>query len=316
MRPFVPRHTSYGAARRRAAHIRFMTDLLVTFSDQIVDRVALAAPGLVSLFPGQRAQRTGFAWGQNLVVTSEQNLPHEAEVPVLLPGGARAMARVAGRDNGTNVAVLALPIEAPALADAAPRVGALAIALGAAEGGATASMGIVHQVGPAWDSMAGGTIDHLVRLDLRLSGAAEGGPVLDGAGHLLGMSTFGPRRRVLVIPAATIRRVLPALAEGRAARGWMGVALQPVQLPPALAASAGRETGLLVSSLAKDGPAARAGVLPGDILLAVAGTAATHPRATARALGQHAAGQAVGLDLLRGGSPLHLSVTLEARPPA
>ena len=292
-----------------------MEQRLSAFSDQLADRVAHAAPGLVTLFPGTRAQRTGFAWGPNLVVTSEQNLPHETEVQIVLPGGGTATARMAGRDNGTNVAVLALPIEAPTMTDAVPRVGGLALALGAAEGGPTASMGLVHQVGPAWDSMAGGTIDHLVRLDLRLSAAAEGGPVLDGAGALLGMSTFGPRRRVLVIPAATIRRVLPALAEGRAARGWMGVALQPVQLPPALAETAGRETGLLVASLAKDGPAARAGVHPGDILLAVAGAAATHPRATARALGQHAAGQAVGLDLLRGGSPLHLSVTLEARPP-
>src|SRR6201999_2489453 len=113
----------------------------------------------------------------------------------------------------------------------------------------------------------------------------EGGLVLDGTGGLLGMSTAGPRRRALVIPAATIGRVLdPLLAEGRIARGWLGVGLPPVMVPDRLRATAGRDSGMMVVNLAADGPAANAGVLPGDILLDLGGTAVRHARALAAAM--------------------------------
>ncbi len=293
-----------------------MTQSLNTLSDGLADVVAAAAPGLVTLYPGTRAQRTGFTWQPGVVVTSEQNLPRDTEVAVILPGGARATATMAGRDPGTNVAVLKLAIDPPGLNDALPRTGGLAVALGSAEGEPVASMGMIHLVGPAWDSMAGGTIDRLIRLDMRLSPIAEGGPVLDAAGGLLGMSTFGPRRRVLVIPAATVRRVLPGLIEGRAVRGWLGLGLQPVGLPAAMQAAAGREAGLMVVSLAPRGPAEQAGVLPGDILLDVNGAAAPHPRAVARSLSTTAVGATVPLRLLRGGAPIDLPATVAARPAA
>lgn len=293
-----------------------MTDPLTTLSDALAGRVAAAAPGLVTIHPGARAQRSGFAWQDGVIVTSEQSLPTATEVPVLLPGGGRGTATLAGRDPGTNVAVLRLPLDAPRLADVEAHTGALALALGAGEGEPTAALGLVHRTGPAWDSMAGGVIDRMIRLDLRLSTAAEGGPVLDAAGGLLGMSTFGPRRRVLVIPSATVRRVLPGLLEGKRARGWLGLGLQPVGLPPAMEAAAGRNAGLMVLSLAPKGPAEQAGVLLGDILLDVDGAPAPHPRAVARALAASAVGRTVPLRLLRGGAPLDLPATIAERPAA
>ena len=293
-----------------------MTDPLIALSDQLAARVAAAAPGLVSIHLGTRAERSGFAWQTGLVVTSEQNLPTATSITVMLPGGASATASVAGRDPGTNVALLQLEIQAPPLGDATPATGALALALGSEAGEPTASLGVVHRTGPAWDSMAGGTIDRLIRLELRLSSRAEGGPVLDAAGALLGMSTFGPRRRVLVIPASTIRRVIPVLLGGAAPRAWLGLGLQPVGLPAALQAAAGRETALMVISLAPNGPAEQAGILPGDILLDVAGAPAPTPRAVARALAGVAAGQAAPLRLLRAGAAIELSATPAARPAA
>ncbi len=165
--------------------------------------------------------------------------------------------------------------------------------------------------------MAGGKIDRLVNLDIRLEPRDEGGPVLDGEGKLLGMSTLGPRRRVLVIPAATIERIMPQLlAGGRVAQGWLGLGLQPVGIPAALRPAAGREAGLMVISLAAGGPAEQAGVLPGDILLEVAGAAAPHPRAVARALSGDQVGRPVPLRLLRAGAPLELQATVALRPAA
>lgn len=296
-----------------------MLDPLLTFSDSLVARVAGASAGLASVHPGTSAQRTATLWRPGVLVTSEQGLPADATVPIVLADGSHAQATLAGRDPGTNVAVLRLELDGPMLpASADAHVGGLALLMGAAaDGGPTARLALVHRVGPAWDSVGGGRIDQLISLDARLSGPDEGGPVLDAAGGLLGMSTLGPRRRVLVIPSATVNRVLvPLLADGQVSRGWLGVGLQPVSIPAAWQASAGLETGLMVISLTAPGPAERAGVLPGDILLAVNGTAAPHMRAMARVLGSHSVGTGVTLRLLRSGTPIELPVTVSARPAA
>jgi len=296
-----------------------MIDPLLTISDALVGRVAGAGPGLASIHPGSRAQRTATLWQPGVLVTSEQGLPAEANVPVVLADGVRAQATLAGRDPGTNVAVLRVDLDGPALPEPAePRVGALTLLLGAAaDGSSTARLALVHRVGPAWDSMAGGRIDRLISLDARLSGPEEGGPVLDAAGGLLGMSTLGPRRRVLVIPAETVNRVLaPLLADGRVPRGWLGLGLQPVAIPAAWQGSAGSETGLMIISLVPQGAADQAGVLPGDILLAVDGVPARHPRSVAKILGGNSVGKTVALRLLRGGSLIEVSATVAARPAA
>ena len=141
--------------------------------------------------------------------------------------------------------------------------------------------------------------------------------MLDAAGGLLGMSTAGPRRRALVIPAATIERALdPLLAEGRIARGWLGVGLQPVMVPDSLRAAAGRDSGMMVVSLADGGPAAAAGVLPGDIMLDLDGTPVRRARALAAAMGPERIGQNVTVRLLRAGALQTLSVVIAARPAA
>src|SRR5919199_2707378 len=101
----------------------------------------------------------------------------------------------------------------------------------------------------------------------------EGGPVFEAGGGLLGMATAGPDRRGLVIPAATIDRVIgPLLATGRIARGWLGLGPQPVALDDDLAAQSGNRRGLMVMQVAPGGPAASAGLMPGDIIVDLAGT--------------------------------------------
>ncbi|HYZ62162.1 MAG TPA: PDZ domain-containing protein, partial [Acetobacteraceae bacterium] len=137
------------------------------------------------------------------------------------------------------------------------------------------------------------------------------------SGALLGMSTLGPRRRVLVIPASTVGRVVPQLVSGgRVKQGWLGLGLQPVGIPMNLRDEAGRESGLMVVSLAAGGPAEQAGMLPGDILLDVAGEPAPHPRAVARALAGEQVGKSVKLRLLRAGTALDLQATIALRPAA
>ena len=258
-----------------------------------------------------------------MVVTSRQALP-KAERYAVSPGGGEARAAtLAGDDPGTNVAVLRLEGDAAGAPALPPRAGEqqpgmLALVVGAGEHGRpNARLATVHATGPAWHSMAGGRIDRLLRLDGRLGQREEGGPVLDAAGGLLGMSTAGPRGRVLVIPHETVERVLdPVLREGRVGRAWLGLGLQPVEVPAALRDAAGRDSGLMVVGLASGGPSEQAGVLPGDILLAFDGVAVDRPRGLAALLGGERIGKEAELRLMRAGEVRIVGVTPAPRPAA
>jgi S1-C subfamily serine protease len=294
--------------------------IIDTLSAELADRLAEAAAFTVGIHSGQRP-RSGILWRPDVVVVSEQVLPDDATELAVVRGGTRIAATLAGRDPGTNVAVLKL--ESP-LDGALPhpeteplRAGSLALLVGAnASGDPTARLAMVHEVGAAWHSMAGGRIDALIQLDSRLA-ADEGGPVISLTGGLIGMSTSGPRRRTIVIPAATLERVVdPLLADGRIARGWLGIGLQPVMIPDSLRQSTGRDSGLMVVSLADGAPAATAGILPGDIVLDIDGSPVSRPRALTASLGSDRIGQAVALRVLRAGAVQTIAVTVAARPAA
>ncbi|HYZ25114.1 MAG TPA: S1C family serine protease [Rhodopila sp.] len=292
-------------------------DMIEQLSAALADRVAAVAGSVVRVATGRRAA-SGILWRPDVVVTSEQLLPGDLKDTEVRQAGQTIAASLAGRDPGTNVAVLKLasPLGGPPPAAAgAPRVGSLALLVGADDAGApTSRLALVHAVGGEWHSMAGGRIDSLIRLDARL-GNDEGGPVLSASGGLVGMSTAGPRRRTLVIPAATLARVIdPLLAQGSVPRGWLGVALQPVMVPDSLRAAAGRDSGLMVVGLAGAGPAEAAGMLPGDIVLELDGNPVSRPRGLAHLLGGERIGQPVSLRVLRAGALQTMTVTVGTRP--
>ncbi len=296
-------------------------DLIEQLSAGLADRVAAAAAFTVGLHGAQRP-RSGILFRPDVVLASEQTLPDDLTTLTVRRGSDSVPARLVGRDPGTNVAVLKLdsPLDgalARPLADAAgtPRPGSLTLLMGCdPEGGPTGRLAMVHQAGAAWHSMAGGRIDALIRLDARL-GADEGGPVVSLSGGLIGMSTSGPRRRTIVIPTATLDRVAdPLLTEGRIARGWLGVGLQPVMIPDSFRQATGHDSGLMVVSLASGAPAETAGLLPGDIVLDLGGVPVGRPRALAAAMGPDRIGQTMELNLLRAGALHTLSVTIAIRP--
>jgi S1-C subfamily serine protease len=293
-------------------------NVLTQFSATLAERAAAAGGLVAGIRMRGHSLRSGTLWRKDVVVASEQALPKAEEAEVLLADGGTFAARVAGRDPGTNVAVLRLdgaPEPAP-LAAEEPRPGAVVLALAAdGVGGVAVRLGAVHSVGPAWHSRAGGRIDRRIGLDLRLGRGEEGGPVLDAAGGLLGISTLGPRRRVLVIPAATVERVLePLLTTGRIARGWLGTAVQPVLVPEGLQSEAGQSLGLMIIGVTRDGPAAKAGVLMGDILIAVDGAGVGGSSRLAELLGPESVGRQVQLRLIRADKMQTLAVTVGARP--
>lgn len=289
-----------------------MPSTLSELSSALADLAGAHAPSLVSVH-GSRSVSSGFVWRDGFVVTAEEALPDEGEVAVTLAGGKTVPAVIAGRDPSTDVALLkaetgdAKPVT---LDGTSVSVGALALALGSREGAVTAAFGAVAFSGPAWRSMRGGEIDRRIELDLRLRSDAEGGPAVNSEGKAFGMAVLGPRRRALVIPAATIERVAGRLqSHGRIGRGYLGLALQPVKVEDGT-------SGAMAMSVDANGPGAKAEVKQGDVITAWNGEAVGDIRTLLRALGPESVGKTVSLKLLRGGEPLTLALTIGERPAA
>ncbi len=286
-------------------------DPLKQFSASLTGLVAAAARSVVSVH-SHRALSSGFVWKSGLIVTADEALAEEGEVAVTLAGGKRIAATVAGRDPTTDIALLRADAgDATAIAfDAAPpAAGALAVAVGGQDGYPVAALGIAAISGPAWRSMRGGEIDARIELDLSFRRQAEGGLALDSDGRAFGMTVFGPRRRVLVIPGATIARVAAQLeARGKVGRGYLGLGLQPVRL------DRDGGVGAMVMSVDADGPGAKAGVHQGDIIAALDGKPIGSVGLMLRALGPASVGTTVALSLRRGGDTCTVDLVVGERP--
>ena len=283
--------------------------------------VAGAAPAVLAVYGGGRRPSSGIIWQPGVVVTAEETIAPDSNsnLAVVLPGGNRVEARLAGRDPSTDIAVLRYDAPPPpqtfAAAPAATglQAGHLALAIGSAEGDPIAALGVVSFAGSPWQSRLGGHIDARVVIDARLPAIAEGGALVAADGSFIGMAVFGPRRRVLAIPAATIARMVPVILDkGHITRGYLGLGLQRVAVPAADGSQP--RHGAMVVTLDPAGPAKAAGIHQGDIVVAIAGAAVSGPRSLYHQLGPDAVGRTLRIDLIRAGSPVSVDVTIASRP--
>ncbi len=296
------------------------TNPLVAFSDHAGQLVERAAGRIVAVHGGGRRSTSGIHWRPGIIVTAEEALERDEDIKVTLPGGRLVEAALAGRDPTTDIAVLRFQPDGLAVAQTADagslRAGHVVLAVGNHQGGRS-------PVSASWRSRAGlGTAS--VAAPSTASSAstwcsspvAEGGALVDTQGRVVGMAVLGPRRRVLAIPTATIDRVVDQLlAKGHVFRGYLGAGLQPVRLGRAAgeAQPAGSGRGILVVSLDPEGPAARAGLLVGDIVTAWNAQPVDRVREVMRSLGPDSVGQAVDLGLLRGGAAMTLKIVIGER---
>ena len=289
--------------------------VLVEFSNALSAAAASARDYVAEIQIAGGHRRSGVLWKPNIVAVSEQVLPEASEYEVTV-AGRTGKARLAGRDPGTNVAVLRLEEDLPGRLPqfAVPSVGALSVVLGGGANGITTQLTTVRSVGGAWQSQSGGTIDHRIVLNGRLGAAEEGGPVLAADGAILGISTRGAAQQSLVIPASTVERIAHILLEkGSVERGWLGVSLRPVALPEALRPEGSQRVGLMVMDVGADSPAAKAGVVAGDILLSVGGSPATTFGKIVRQFGGNSIGKKVEITLARAGVHLTSEATIAPR---
>ena len=285
---------------------------LPDLSAALADLVARLAPSAVAIH-SDRSRSSGFVWRPGLIVTADESLSEEGAFSVTLQGGDTMAAHLVGRDPTTDIALVRVESDLlPFSLTASPvAAGALVLAVGAEDGTSTAALGVVSRASGPWRSLRGGAIDARIELDLRLRQSSEGGLVVDAAGAAIGMAVFGPRRRVLVIPTATIERVAPKLAaHGRIARGYLGLGLQPVTV------EGGEGSGAMIMSVDPQGPGAQAGLHQGDILVEWNGEAIRHVQSLLRALGPDSVGKTVTLGLRRAGDTQRVPLRIAERPAA
>lgn len=290
-----------------------MANELAALSSQLAGVVERAGQAVAAVHARPRFSSSGVFWRPGIIVTVDHAIRTEEEITVTLPDGADVPATLAGRDPGSDLAVLrvnAPNVMATVRAGSVPAPGNIVLTIGRShDSGVNATMGIVSAVSGLWRSWRGGRLDHYIRLDLTLYPASSGGAVIDIHGEAIGVASSALSRIAgVAIPATNVDRVVDQiLARGRVARGYLGVGLQPVELPD-------HQKALIVLSLEPEGPADKAGVLIGDVLISLGGRALADTEDIQAVLDVHEIGRVIEAEVRRGGVATKLAITVGERP--
>lgn len=297
-----------------------MANALTDFSNGLTAAVEKAGASTVLVDARKRYPASGIAYTEDLVLTADHVVTRDEDVKVLLPDGKSLVATVAGRDPGSDLALLRLSEKAltPAQTSQDVKVGQLVLALGRPSSeGMQASWGIVTSINGPTRTFRGGMLDQYILTETTPYPGFSGGPLINTDGEVLGLNTSGlTRGSSLTIPAKAGWHVAEALAQhGSVKRGYLGVRTQPVEISEAARQSLQREQehGLLVIWLEDGGPAHTGGLLVGDILVAIGGQPVGDPDDLFAALGSDTVGKPIAVEVLRGGRPETVQVKVEER---
>ncbi len=298
-------------------------DSLLALSNDLATAVERAGGATVAINARGRIPSSGVLWREGVIVSANHTIKRDEDITVMLPDGRAAPATLAGRDGGTDLAVLKLEaagLDAPEIGDTSSlKVGHMVLAVGrVGESGPSASLGVISAVGDAWRTWRGGRIDKFVRLDLTIYDGFSGGPLVDVEGRIVGINTSGlSRGSALTIPTSTVYRVVDELlARGHIARAYVGVAMHPVGLPDALKTRLNLpgHGGVIVLSVEAGGPADKAGLLIGDVIVALGATPVNDTDEVQAALIPERVGQSLSASVIRGGEQVQLEITIGERP--
>lgn len=295
----------------------------IAISNALADATEKAAANAVAVHTEPRGSSSGIIWRPGLIVTAEHALRRDEEIQVTLSTGNVVTATLRGRDPSTDLALLkceAATIAPPQFADSRTiRAGQLMLVVGRTRAsGPVAALGCVSLVANERRIWGGGALSPYIRLDVALQPTAIGGAVVDASGNIAGIAT--PKYALagaLALPVATVNRVVDALlTKGHIPRGYLGVALQPIRLPDSLRDAIKRQekTAAIVLEVEPEGPAHRAGVLIGDILIALNGKPIMRLEDVHAHLHGEQIGQSVNAEFLRGGTRRETSMVVVERP--
>jgi serine protease Do len=277
---------------------------------------------------GQKREQSGVGAGfiispEGDIVTNAHVVEGADKVTVTLADGTSLEARIVGTDPTTDLALIRVTSEValPHVGwgdSASLRVGEEVIAIGNPFGiGSTVTSGIVSALGRDINS---GLLDDFIQTDAAINRGNSGGPLFDAEGHVVGINTAiisptgGSVGLGFAVPSQTAKEVIADLADdGQVARGWLGVSIQPVTEDIAAAIGLERPGGVLISDVAEDTPAAKAGLRRGDVVTQVADTAVDGPRNLVRLVSLARPGTELRLSILRAGQPVDLAVVLGNR---
>ncbi len=296
-----------------------MSNSILDLSNAFADAVEKAGKSIVLVNARQRMPASGIAIETGLILTADHVVEREEEINVVLPNGAQVKASLAGRDPGTDLAVLKLETESawPAEKSHSARVGQIILALGRPSSqGVEASLGTLSAIqGPIRTQY--GSLDCFYRTDTTPFPGFSGGPLVDVEGSVLGVNTSGFGRGMsITIPTEIAWKIAAELAKnGSIRRGYLGIRSQVVELTPTAEANLKRKqaSGLLIIGLEKESPAEAGGLLVGDILAGINQQPVSDHDELFNNLSGEVIGKPTHVEVLRGGIPQTLLVTIGER---
>jgi S1-C subfamily serine protease len=267
----------------------------------------------------RRIPSTGVVWAKGIVIASHHAVERDENIRIGLPDGKEIGAELAGRDPSTDIAVLKaatdhLPV--PSWTDdQGLALAQLVVALARPGEIPCASLGIISAINGEWRTYGGGRVERYVQTDIDLRPGFSGGLLLDAGGRAVGMTTSGLLRgRSLAVPTVTLRRVIDAvLRKGHVQRGFLGIGSHPVRLSREIEKLAQQESGLIIVSVQPDGPAEKAGLMLGDVLLSLDGQSVGDVGGLIEMLDEERIGTESMIRIVRAGELKDLRVTIGAR---
>jgi len=263
---------------------------------------------------------------QGYILTNYHVVEAADEIQVVLPDGRKAAAKMVGTDPETDLAVVRiemekLPVVALGQVEQA-KVGDVVLAIGNPFGvGQTVTMGIISALGR--NNLHINHFENFIQTDAAINFGNSGGALIDTQGNLLGINsaiysqTGGSVGIGFAIPVSTARSVLDAIIkDGHVVRGWIGVESQ--EITPELAHSFGldRDSGAIIAGVVRNGPADKAGMKPGDILLSVDGKPVKDTNEMLNLIAQLSPGGQSTMRIMRKSRESDLQLTVGKRPPA
>jgi serine protease Do len=264
-----------------------------------------------------------FITADGYAVTNNHVVDKADTVEVTADDGKTYTAKVIGTDPRTDIALIKVDGRSDFpyvhLADKAPRIGDWVLAVGNPFGlGGTVTAGIVSARGR---DIGAGPYDDFIQIDAPVNKGNSGGPTFDVDGNVIGVNTaiFSPSGGsvgiAFAIPAPTVKSVVAQLKDnGKVSRGWIGVQIQPVTAEIADNLGLKASEGALVADPQPNGPAAKAGIMAGDVITAVNGNAVKDARDLAKQIGGMAPGGTAKLTVWRKGEEKTFSIALGELP--